>query len=109
MMVLFQAFPVTHRTSKPCCQVSKMHKTVLYHVFGGHLCAVFRTSNYLEMPPLPIGKRNFTTNLIMFKHKHGYRFNRLFPADSTESYDHMVVNDDVPLLENPSDSFLNDI
>lgn len=26
-----------------------------------------------------------------------------------ESYDHMSVEDDVPLLENPFDSFLNDI
>jgi hypothetical protein len=94
--------------SQHCSQVSKMHK-VLYHVFGVNLCAVLRTSDYLEMSPPPQGRRNFTSNLIMFKHKHGSHFNGHFPGDSTEPYDHMVVKDNVPLLENPSDSFLNNI
>jgi hypothetical protein len=42
---------------------------------------------------------------MMFKHKHGSH-NGHFSGNSTESYDHMVVKDDVPLLENSFDSFL---
>jgi len=46
---------------------------------------------------------------VVFKHKHSSDYNGLFSGNNTESYDHTVVEDDVPLLENPYDSFLNDI
>jgi len=39
---------------------------------------------------------------VVFKHRHSSHYNWCFPGNNTESYE-------VPLLENPHDSFLNDI
>jgi len=72
--------------------------------------AAFRTSSYLEMHPPPRQKELYLqSDDVVFKHRHGSHCNGLFPGNNTESYDPKVVEDEVPLLENPSDSFLNDI
>jgi hypothetical protein len=37
---------------------------------------------------------------VVFKHRHSSHYNGLIPGNNTESYDHKVVEDDIPLLEN---------
>jgi hypothetical protein len=87
-----------------------MHKKVLYHVFGGNLCCLqnFQLLGNASHPPRQ-KELYHQSDDVPFKHRHGYHYNGFFPGNNTETYDHEVVEDDVPLLESPSDSFLNDI
>jgi hypothetical protein len=84
-----------------------MHKKVLYHVFGGNLCCL-RNLQLLGNATAPPGRKNYLQSYeVLFKHRHGSHYTGLFPGNNTETYDHKVVEDDVPLLENPFNSFLN--
>jgi hypothetical protein len=87
-----------------------MHKKVLYHVLGGNLCCLQNFQLPGNAPPRPRQKGLYLqSDDVVFKHRHSPHYNGIFPGDNTESFEHKVVEVDVPLLENPSDSFLNDI
>jgi hypothetical protein len=82
-----------------------------YHVFGGNLCCLqnFQLLGNVPRPPNRQKELYLQSDDAVLKHRHGSHYNGLFPGNNTETYDHEVVEDDVPLLENPFDSFLNDI
>jgi hypothetical protein len=83
---------------------------MLNYVFGGNLCCLqnFQLLANANAPPRQ-KELYLQSDDVVFKHRHRSHYNGLFPGNDTESYDHKVVEKDVPLVENPSDLFLKDI